>query len=443
MSSYRTAPIILVVAALALAASAGSARASDEPTWAWCDAHHAFVANPHDCDRVSGLVWDDALEAYVRPEQIVTIKKTRDDGSVSSSSEEGKAENKTSPGPVARLRRFLAAYPNALRRAGRVLGGALLVIVVLSVLAALLAAAARRPVRRRSAAYHWRRSHGVPVGTTVLPDSLIVAEDGAFDGGTALGYPAMVRRDGGEWSPAFVKHMIGAGLRSDQRFPVLRFESDVLSRLDGTGVVPPLLVPAQETVIPSGDTWMFYAMGSASGAPWPETGGLGRDTRLALYALCEALVKLHERGIGHHDLKPQNIFWDHRLRTLTLLDFGSAIDHSGLLVNPLGSTYPKSEPWVAPAADGRCLAELSLASDTWVYGLLFCEALVGGIHETRRAHRRSPENPEDRDWLRNRLNRAASPAIAEAVIDGLLAPEASHRMAMSDFLALLQRERWA
>ena len=184
------------------------------------------------------------------------------------------------------------------------------------------------------------------------------------------------------------------------------------------------------------------------GDPWPERGrgDLGRDTRRALYALCEALVRLHELDIGHHDLKPQNIFWDSRHHRITLIDFGSAIDHSGAsdaLVNPLGATYPKTLPWVAPETDGRRLADLSTASDAWVYGLIFCEALVGGVHDVDRTRRRTPERPNDRDWFRENLGRETSPAVADAVVDGLFALQRSQRMPLQDFLALLQKERWA
>ena len=293
---------------------------------------------------------------------------------------------------------------------------------------------------------------GVPQGVELVPDRLVCSENGKDDGGgTAFGYPAMVRLGRSRrWTPAFVKRMIGKGMRQDVRFPALRFEADILERLKDTGATPRLLVPPTETTLPDGQHWAYYAMSVAIGDPWPATGGLGGETRRALYALCEALVRLHNLQIGHHDLKPGNVFWDGR--HVTLIDLGSAIDHRvdapDRLVNPLGPTYPKTRPWVAPESDGRCLAELPLASDAWVYGLFFCEALVGGVCDANLAARHwhaadsqkgTPDNM-DHEWFFQRLSETESPDLAHAVVEGLFAFQASRRMSLSRFLAILQKE---
>ncbi len=291
-------------------------------------------------------------------------------------------------------------------------------------------------------------ANGVPQGVELVPDRLVCSENGKDDGGgTAIGYPAMARLGRGRrWTPAFVKRMIGKGLRQEVRFPALRFEADVLDKLRDTGAVPRILVQPAETTLPDGQYWAYYAMSVAPGDPWPPRGGFGGsdETRRALVALCEALVRLHQHGIGHHDLKPQNLFWDHRRRIVTLIDLGSAIDHrSGAadrLVNPLGATYAKTLPWVAPESDGRCLADLSLASDVWVYGLLFCEALVGGVHDPDRTKRRWPGKPDDREWFFQRISEEESANLAHAVVDGLFALQASRRMPLSGFLAVLRKE---
>jgi hypothetical protein len=86
------------------------------------------------------------------------------------------------------------------------------------------------------------------------------------------------------------------------------------------------------------------------------------------------------------------------------------------------------------------LAELSPLSDNWVFGLIFCEALVGGVHAANRTLRRSPEKPADRDWFRENLVRETSPAIADAVVDGLFAIDKTRRMKLQEFLELLRRE---
>jgi len=292
-----------------------------------------------------------------------------------------------------------------------------------------------RPAKKRG----FRSVAGVPQGITLRPGVLVCAENGTFDGGTSQVYEALFN-GGNRWDSAFVKRIIGAGMRSDQRFPMIEFEAAVLRRLEPTGAVPRVLVEPETTTLSDGSHWSYYAMSAAPGAPWPEHGGLGGDTHAALAALCEALMRLHALGIGHHDLKPQNIFWDSRRKRVTLLDLGSAIDHKGELVNPIGATMTGTKPWMPPASDGKILADLSALSDNWVYGLLFCEALVGGVHAADRTMRRTPEKPADREWFRENLGRATSPAIADAVVDGLFAIEKSRRMKLQEFLELLRRE---
>ena len=284
---------------------------------------------------------------------------------------------------------------------------------------------------------------GVPQGITLKRDILVCAADGTFDGGTSQVYEARFR-NGKQWEPAFVKRIIGAGMRSDQRFPMIEFEAGVLRRLEPTGVVPRVLVDPETVTLSDRTTWSYYAMSAAPGEPWPEHGGLGGDTRKALANLCEALMKLHQKGIGHHDLKPENIFWDSRRKRVTLLDFGSAIDHSKdseALVNPIGGTMTGTKPWVPPVSDGKTLNDLTALSDNWVYGLLFCQAILDCIKkDDDHTQRHTPEKPEDRDWLRENLNRETTPKIAEAVVDGLFAIDKTRRMKLQEFLELLRRE---
>lgn len=282
---------------------------------------------------------------------------------------------------------------------------------------------------------------GVPQGIALHGGTLVCEQKGSFDGGTSQVYEALFRNESGKWEPAFAKRIIGAGMRADQRFPMLEFEANVLRRLEPTGAVPRVLVAPETVSLSDGTSWSYYAMSAARGTPWPaEKGGLGSDTRAALADLCRALKSLHGFGIGHHDLKPQNIFWDSRRKRVTLLDFGSAIDHKGEFANPIGGTMTGTKPWIPPASDGKILNDLTALSDNWVYGLLFCEALVGGVCAANRTLRRTPEKQADRDWFREQLTKAASPAIADAVVDGLFAFDKTRRMKLQEFLAILGKE---
>ncbi len=280
---------------------------------------------------------------------------------------------------------------------------------------------------------------GVPQGIALVPGQLVCAFSGAGDGGTAIGYRARLNV-GGKWRHAFVKRMVGRSLRPDLRVPALRFEADILRKLADTEVVPEVFQMPAETVV-GGENWNYFAMGEARGIPWPERGGLGKDTKTALLKLCEALVRIHGHKVGHYDLKPQNVFWDPRNKRITLIDFGSAIDHSGEFVNPLSGLQAGTKPWTPPEKDGKILADLTPAADAWVFGLMLCEALVGGVHEVDRTMRRSPERPDDRQWFKERLSETCSSGFAETVVEGLFSLQRTTRLTLDEFLTKM-REEW-
>ena len=430
----KAAPIVAFVLLAATLAPRAAARDFAPGEQVWCGACKGYVDAPHArCPNGADVSFCEECDAFLPPhekhfgEQIAEAAEAAKPqaGPVDSALPADPAAQESSAPGWERALALLGAW-------WWVLPAAILPLVFLVSLAA---------GGRKSRAEAWMPMvDGVPQGLALVPGRLVCSENGKDDGGgTAIGYPAMVRL-GRKWTPAFVKRMIGKGMRQEVRFPALRFEADILKRLKDTGAAPQLLVPPTETTLPDGQYWAYYAMSVAPGEPWPASGGLGGDTRRALYALCEALIRLHDLGIGHHDLKPQNLFWDARRRRVTLIDFGSAIDHTHALVNPLGATYPTTLPWVAPKSDGTCLSNLSLASDAWVYGLLFCEALVGGVHDPDRTKRRWPERPDDREWFFRELAEAESADLARAVVDGLFALQASRRMALSDFLDVLRKE---
>ena len=440
----QTAPIAAFVLLAAAFAPLAAAKDFTPGEQVWCGACKGYVDAPHTrCPNGAGVSFCEECDAFLPPhekhfgEQIVEAAE-------SAKPQAGPGEPRLSAEPAAQ-ETSAPEWERALALLGAwwwVLPAAILPLVFLVSLAA---------GGRKSRTEVWMPMvDGVPEGVELVPDRLVCSENGKDDGGgTAIGYPAMVRL-GRKWTPAFVKRMIGKGMRQEVRFPALRFEADVLDRLKDTGAAPRLFVPPTETTLPDGQYWAYYAMSVAPGEPWPQRGGLGGDTRRALYALCEALVRLHNLEIGHHDLKPGNVFWDGR--RVTLIDLGSAIDHRvdapDRLVNPLGPTYPKTRPWVAPESDGRCLAELPLASDAWVYGLFFCEALVGGVCDANLAARHwhaadsqkgTPDNM-DHEWFFQCLSETESPDLAHAVVEGLFAFQASQRMSLSKFLAILQKE---
>lgn len=249
---------------------------------------------------------------------------------------------------------------------------------------------------------------------------------------------------------AVVKKLLPPGICQvprAKRQEMLDFETGVLRRLKGLGIVPDVLFGPAEAVV-GNETWQYYVMSEAIGRTWPnprdgERFSSDSEARDALLSLCEALVQLHSAGIGHHDLKPQNVFWNAKGRSVTLLDFGSAIDHRSLasadspLVNPMGDTAADTPPWIPPKSDGKRLVDLSTASDAWVYGLMFCEALVPGSIQSH-----NPEDPENLKWLASALaGPARFPEVVECVVDGLFEKRPSRRATMEKVYAVL-RKNW-
>lgn len=426
-------PVFVLLASV----SAGAAKDFEPDEQVWCEACSGYVDAPHlRCPRGADVTFCDECRGY-RPHHERHFGEALAEAAAHVEPEGSGAGAGVGPEPT------LPAAP-AWERAVGILGAWWWVLPAAILPLAFFGALASG---RKKGGTEWMpMENGVPRGIELEPGRLVCAATGKEDrGGMSIGYPAMVRSGrGNRWTRAFVKRMLGTQMRQDDRFLALRFEADVLERLKDTGVVPRLFVPPAETTLPDGQHWAYYAMSVAPGEPWPSRGGLGGETRRALVALCEALVRLHQHGIGHHDLKPQNIFWDARRRRVTLIDMGSVIDHranaADRLDNPVRNEYPRTLPWVAPKSDGKCLAELSPASDVWVYGLLFCEALVGGIHDEDRTKRRWPENPEDREWFFQRIEATESADLAHAVVNRLFAPQASRRIPISDFLAILQEE---
>lgn len=281
----------------------------------------------------------------------------------------------------------------------------------------------------------------------LVPGTLVCSRRDTGDGGSGLGRRARYRAGGrGRWEDACVKRLRPAGASAnarwaERRIEGLRFEADLMRALEDTGAVPRVFVPPAEAEV-DGVRWNYFAMSFAKGEPWPdEPIGLGGETKRALAALCDAIARLHARQVSHNDLKPMNIFWDPRRDRVTLIDLGSAIDHAGRFSNPFSAEDAGTRPWKAPASDGTRLSDRTLAADAWVYGLLFCQALVGGVYDSNpRAKRRTPERPEDRKWFFEHLQAEAGEALARAVVDGLFALDPARRIPLSRFRETLRKE---
>lgn len=120
----------------------------------------------------------------------------------------------------------------------------------------------------------------------------------------------------------------------------------------------------------AGDGSLAIVMELVDGRPWDEhvAADPGR-LRDALAGLARGLAALHERGVVHRDLKPQNVLVEAGGRVV-LLDFGLALEAGGLTTEPAGT--PR---YMAPEElDG---APPSPAGDAYAMGVMLFEALAG------------------------------------------------------------------
>eukprot|EP00516_Mucochytrium_quahogii_P001403 CAMPEP_0203744466 /NCGR_PEP_ID=MMETSP0098-20131031/512_1 /ASSEMBLY_ACC=CAM_ASM_000208 /TAXON_ID=96639 /ORGANISM=" , Strain NY0313808BC1" /LENGTH=357 /DNA_ID=CAMNT_0050631981 /DNA_START=295 /DNA_END=1368 /DNA_ORIENTATION=+ len=96
-------------------------------------------------------------------------------------------------------------------------------------------------------------------------------------------------------------------------------------------------------------------------------------TKLYVYQLCRALAYIHELGICHRDIKPQNLLLNPVDHTLKLCDFGSA---KMLVVGEPNVSYICSRFYRAPELIFGS-TEYTTAIDIWSLGCVFGELLLG------------------------------------------------------------------
>lgn len=95
--------------------------------------------------------------------------------------------------------------------------------------------------------------------------------------------------------------------------------------------------------------------------------------KLYMYQLARALTYLHEVGICHRDIKPQNLLIDPNTQQLKLCDFGSA---KRLIKGESNVAYICSRYYRAPELIFGA-TEYTTQIDVWSLGCVFAELLLG------------------------------------------------------------------
>ena len=121
---------------------------------------------------------------------------------------------------------------------------------------------------------------------------------------------------------------------------------------------------------------------------WLSTNPPQNERRRVFEELLTAVNYLHQRGIIHNDLKPDNILISRADNTLKLIDFGLADSDAHIALRRLGCT-PK---YASPELQAR--GEVDARSDIYSIGVIMGE-LFGGRHK-RIAERCTKQHPQER-----------------------------------------------
>ena len=92
-----------------------------------------------------------------------------------------------------------------------------------------------------------------------------------------------------------------------------------------------------------------------------------------MYQVARALAYIHQLGICHRDIKPQNLLLDPQTHAVKLCDFGSA---KMLVKGEANIAYICSRYYRAPELIFGA-TDYTTAIDTWSYGCVFAELMLG------------------------------------------------------------------
>jgi glycogen synthase kinase 3 beta len=99
----------------------------------------------------------------------------------------------------------------------------------------------------------------------------------------------------------------------------------------------------------------------------------GLYVKLYMYQVARSLAYIHELGICHRDIKPQNLLLDPNSHVVKLCDFGSA---KMLVKGESNIAYICSRYYRAPELIFGA-TDYTTAIDTWSFGCVFAELMLG------------------------------------------------------------------
>jgi hypothetical protein len=97
--------------------------------------------------------------------------------------------------------------------------------------------------------------------------------------------------------------------------------------------------------------------------------------RDVVLSICGALGYAHKQGLVHRDVKPANVMIDKHTGAVKVMDFGIALDQSGVRETVLGAVMGTYEYMAPEQVEGR--GDIDARADIYALGLMFYELLTG------------------------------------------------------------------
>jgi serine/threonine protein kinase len=149
-----------------------------------------------------------------------------------------------------------------------------------------------------------------------------------------------------------------------------------------------------------------------------------------LYQVGQALAFIHSHGIVHRDVKPENVLMDaNHVPKLTDFGYCDRVGPDGYCENPLFcGTTDYFSPWMID--DAPC----SFFVDTWAFGVMIFDLLVGHPPFTDRTHRLTYERIRNCDIRWNERGVARVTARCRPLLETIFVLNAEDVPSMNEVL---------
>lgn len=159
-------------------------------------------------------------------------------------------------------------------------------------------------------------------------------------------------------------------------FSAFRHEYDILQRLQADGIVRALAfgrLGGSPAIVFEDTGAVPLHLACSGGLPFSEAIDV-------MISATEALGEVHQAGIVHRDIKPQNIVINRETGKLQIIDFGSASELARLTsAVSLNRSIDGTLAYVSPEQTGRMNRTVDYRTDMYSLGITFYQLLTGDV----------------------------------------------------------------